>query len=461
MVLISGGTGFIGRILLRQLVDMGVEVRSLLKPSHMSPRLPSGIPFDVAISSLADHRGIRAAYSDVNKVIHLASREHSGSRDYNSDREIEGTRNLVEAAVEAGVERFVFLSHLGVNQTSAYTVLRTKAIEEEIIRKSGVPYTIIRSSIVFGPGDNFTTNIATQLSLLPFIYLLPGSGDTLIQPLWVKDLTTAITWTLDDPATLGQTYEIGGPEFLTYRQVLDLVMRVLNLRRLLVPFRPPYLRIGSRIMERIFRDPPVTSFWLDYLAMNRTTDLSSLPPRMPEPSGISRCLVEFGYLFPAGPDHLLDHHLGNPHPSLDNHRSPAQVDDDHPHLPPVIGINRPGGIKDGQAVLQRQATAGTELGFKPGRKGDIDTGGDEFDLSGREDHIFGHRGQEVHPGGTFTHVLREVKILEAGFFPDPDNYLLHLKKEKSPHPVKRKFSGGTKTSRRYPGGHWSFLPPRR
>lgn len=277
MVLISGGTGFIGRILLRQIVDLGIEVRSLLKPSHLSPRLPRGIPFDVAISSLADHRGIRAAYSGVSIVIHLASREHYGPREYNSDREIEGTRNLVEAAAEAGVERFVFLSHLGVNQTSAYTVLRTKAIEEEIIRKSGVPYTIIRSSIVFGPEDYFTTSIATQLSLLPFIHLLPGNGDTLVQPLWVNDLTTAITWTLDDPATLGQTYEVGGPEFLTYRQVLELVMTTLSLRRILVPFRPPYLRISTRIMERIFRVPPITSFWLDYLAMNRTTDLSSLP----------------------------------------------------------------------------------------------------------------------------------------------------------------------------------------
>ncbi|OGO20002.1 MAG: hypothetical protein A2Z14_16560 [Chloroflexi bacterium RBG_16_48_8] len=276
MVLITGGTGFIGRILLKQLVELGVEVRSLLRPSTLSPRLPKGIPFDVTISSLADYRGIRAACNAVKTVIHLASSDR-GLRDYFPEREIAGTRNLAEAAAEAGVERFIFLSHLGANSTSAYTVSRTKAMEEDAVRKSSVPFTIIRPSIVFGPEDHFTTQVATQLALSPLIYLLPGKGDTLLQPLWVHDLTTAITWTLDDPATLGQIYEVGGPEFLTYRQVLELVMAVLKTRRILVPFRPPYLRVGAWLMEHILRDPPISSFWLDYLAINRTADLNSLP----------------------------------------------------------------------------------------------------------------------------------------------------------------------------------------
>jgi uncharacterized protein YbjT (DUF2867 family) len=277
MVLITGGTGFIGGILLRQLVEFGIEVRLLLKPSNVSPRLPRGIPFDVAISSFADYRGIRAACNGIETVIHLASSERYGARDYNPEREVAGTQNLADAAAEAGIQRLIFLSHLGANPTSAYTVSRTKAMEEDAIRKSGVPFTIIRSSIIFGPQDHFTTQIATQLALFPIFYLIPGDGETLLQPLWVGDLTTAITWTLDDPATLGQIYEVGGPEFLTFRQILELVMTTIRVRRVLVPFRPPYLRAGAWLMERIFPDPPVTSFFLDYLAVNRMTDLASLP----------------------------------------------------------------------------------------------------------------------------------------------------------------------------------------
>jgi uncharacterized protein YbjT (DUF2867 family) len=277
MVLLTGGTGFIGRILLRQLVEIGTEVRLLLKPSRLTPRLPKGIPFDVAISSLADYRGIRAACNGIEMVIHLASSERYGPRDYSPEREITGTQNLADAALEAGIQRLIFLSHLGANPTSAYTVLRTKGIEEDAIRKSGVPFTIIRSSIIFGPEDHFTTQLATQLALFPVFYFLPGDGDTLLQPLWVSDLTTAITWTLDDSATLGQIYEVGGPEFLTFRQILELVMANIKVKRVLIPFRPPYLRAGAWLMERIFPDPPVTSFFLDYLAINRMTDLGSLP----------------------------------------------------------------------------------------------------------------------------------------------------------------------------------------
>jgi uncharacterized protein YbjT (DUF2867 family) len=112
---------------------------------------------------------------------------------------------------------------------------------------------------------------------MPFVYLLAGQGETLLQPIWVYDLATAIAWTLDDPATLGRIYEVGGPEFLTYRQIVKLVMSTIQVKRILVPFRPPYLRAGAWLLERVFPDPPLTSLWLDYLAINRTTDLGSLP----------------------------------------------------------------------------------------------------------------------------------------------------------------------------------------
>jgi len=277
MLLVTGGTGFIGRAVLRQLESMGVEVRSLIRPSQRTPNFRRGVPHNAVLCSLMDLRGLRAALIGVHTVIHLASNERLGLRGYRSEIEIEGTRNLVQAASEAGLQRFIFVSHLGANLTSAYTVLRTKAIEEQHIRNSGVPYTIIRPSLIYGAEDHFTTSIAKMLALAPFIFPLPGNGETLIQPLWVKDFVTAISWTIDDPGTLGQTYDVGGPEFLTFKQVVQLVMDVVKLRRLTVDSRPPYLRAGAWFMERILKEPPFTTFWLDYLAVNRTTDLGSVP----------------------------------------------------------------------------------------------------------------------------------------------------------------------------------------
>jgi len=277
MLLLTGGTGFIGRALLQQLESMGVEVRSLIRPAQRTPSFRQGIPHNVVLCSLRDLRGLRAALTGVHTVIHLAGSERLGTRGYLPEDEIEGTRNLAQAASESGIQRFVFVSHLGANLTSAYTVLRTKAIEEEHIRKSGVPFTIIRPSLIYGAEDHFTTSIAKMLSLAPIIFPLPGSGDTLIQPLWVKDFVTAISWTIDDLGTLGQTYDVGGPEFLTYKQVVQMVMEVVKLHRILVDFRPPYLRAGVWLLERFFREPPMTTFWLDYMAVNRTTDLGSVP----------------------------------------------------------------------------------------------------------------------------------------------------------------------------------------
>jgi NADH dehydrogenase len=190
---------------------------------------------------------------------------------------VEGTRNLAEAAAEAGVSRFLFVSHVGAHPTSAYPSFRSKALAEEEIRRSGVPHTILRSSVIYGPEDHFTTSLAMMMAMMPVLFLLPGDGETLLQPLHVEDLATALTWSLEDPATLNQTYGIGGPEFLTFAQALELIMRFSGTHRIAIPSRPPFLRIGANLMEWILPDPPLTSGWLDYLAVHRTAELQTLP----------------------------------------------------------------------------------------------------------------------------------------------------------------------------------------
>lgn len=277
MLLVTGGTGFIGRRVLKRLSETDSAVRTLLRPSAVSPNLPRGVAFNVALSSLLDKRGVRAAMIGVDAIIHLAGAEQGGHPVGQLDAEIEGTRVLAEAAADAGVKRILFLSHLGASPTSAYLLQRSKAYAEEHIRRSGVPYTIIRTGIVFGRDDHFTTSLAMMLSALPFIFPLPGEGETLLQPLWVEDLATALLWTIDDPATKGQIYEIGGPEYLSFRTIVESIMRELGIRRLLLSLPPPYLRGGAWLLERFLKIPPVSNFWMDYLAVNRTADVQTLP----------------------------------------------------------------------------------------------------------------------------------------------------------------------------------------
>ncbi len=277
MILVTGATGFIGRALVRQLSESGQEVRVLLRPSPRSPRLPKGVPVEVAVVSLNDERGVRAALRGVHQVFHLASAAGYGRRGNLFTTDIEGTRTLTDAAKDAGVERLLFLSHVGADRASAFPMHKAKGIAEEFIRKSGLPYTIIRSTIVFGAEDRFTNNIATTLRSVPFFFPLPGDGRVLLQPLWVEDLVTALTWALQNPDMLNETYEIGGGEYFTFRQVVEILMGVTHAQRAFVPLSIPTMRALFVTLDPLLPKADISTYWLDYIAVNRTCPVENLP----------------------------------------------------------------------------------------------------------------------------------------------------------------------------------------
>ena len=277
MILITGGTGFIGQVLVWHLVEAGYPVRLLLRPSLQSPNLPRGMSVEAAVSSLNDRRGLRAAMVGVDTVYHLAGSEQLGARANLSEVDIQGTEAVTQAATQAGVDRIFTVSHLGADRASAYPVLKAKAIAEQRICRSGIDYTILRSALVFGPNDSLTNGLARLLYALPYFFLLPGDGGTLIQPLWVDDLVTCLVWALDDDQTRNQIYEVGGPEHLTFNQVLRTVMLKLGIDRSIVYLPPPYVRALTVLLESIFPNLPVSVFWLDYLATDRSCALDTIP----------------------------------------------------------------------------------------------------------------------------------------------------------------------------------------
>ena len=136
---------------------------------------------------------------------------------------------------------------------------------------------IYRSSVLFGPGDNFTTSLAILISFSPFFVLIPSDESVLLQPLAVEDLATAISWGLDDERLIGQTIELGGPEFMSLRQVIEIVAGEMGSNRAILPLRAPYLRGLAWLVEHSLREPPISKNWLDYLAVSRATDLNSMP----------------------------------------------------------------------------------------------------------------------------------------------------------------------------------------
>lgn len=276
-ILITGATGFIGKALTRRLAETELNLRVLIHPSRKTPDLPRGVAVEAAVSSFNDIRGLRAALVDVDVVYHLASAEAEGARGNLLENDIQGTQNLVQAAENASVDRFFFLSHLGADRASAFPVLTAKGIAEDHIQKSSLEYTILRSSLVFGPGDRFTEPLMRLIRRLPIVFPLPDQGQMLLQPLWVEDLANLLLWSLDQDQTRLQLYEIGGPEHLSFREIVSTLLVTSGLKRTLVPTSLPLIRFATLFADYISLKIPTNVFWLDYLAANRTCSLTTIP----------------------------------------------------------------------------------------------------------------------------------------------------------------------------------------
>jgi uncharacterized protein YbjT (DUF2867 family) len=276
MILVTGGTGFIGQALIRQLLASGLQVRTLIRPSQTSPRLPRGVSVDVVVSSLSDEKGVRAAMRDVDVVYHLVSGQaHAGVNLTDSD--VHTTDVITRAAHEAGLDRLIYVSHIGADRSSAYPVMKAKGQAESIIRSSGLNYTIFRSSIVFGPGDHFTENLKVLIQNYPFFFFLPDQGHTLLQPLWVEDLVTCMVWALEDSKTRNKIMDIGGGETLSFRQVGQVMKQKLGAHNFFISLQSSYLRWVTLTVANNRKNFPLTSFWIDYLAEDHICPLDSLP----------------------------------------------------------------------------------------------------------------------------------------------------------------------------------------
>lgn len=276
MILVTGSTGFIGKNFVKKLEDNSFDYRLLLSPGSTDGELPSGKNYDLVMSSMDDSGGLRAAFNQVDIVFHLAGVEQAGLKANLSQFEIRNLETLTEIAKQVGVKRFYYISHLGADKNSAYGLLKAKGLGEEVVKKSGLPYTIFRTSWLFGEGDHFTQSIARLLKSFLGFFFLPGEGQVLLQPLWIDDFVTALLWSMDMPETINQIIEIGGPEQLSYREIAQLVGQALGKNPKFLNISPVQYSFLTQMIENNMKNPPINVYWMDYLAENRTTSLDSM-----------------------------------------------------------------------------------------------------------------------------------------------------------------------------------------
>jgi len=208
-------------------------------------------------------------------VIHLVGiMEEKGGSTFQTVH-VEGSANLVAEARRADVRHFFYQSALGSDKASWSGYLKTKAEAEELVRQSGLRYTIFRPSLIIGPWDGFTKKLMEMLKLSPVIPI-PGQGSAKFQPVYIKDWLKCIWKVIEDPEKYTGTFDIGGPEHLAYKEIVQTLSRSMGHIRPPVEVPMGLMKLGAAVFERLLPSPPVTSDQLRLLEQDNICDLNAV-----------------------------------------------------------------------------------------------------------------------------------------------------------------------------------------
>jgi len=275
-ILVTGVTGFVGSHLVEHLTAQGHTVRGLVRTpgerGHLSPKAQ----VEFVQGDVTRPETLAGAMKGTDAVVHLVAIAFEKGNATYEGMNAQGTRNVVKAAQAAGVKRFVQQSALAADSKSPYAYLKSKGEGEDAVRASGLDWTIVRPSVLVGPEDEFANALARWLVITPLAFPLVGDGQARFQPLWVEDMAVILTKTLDDPRTIRQSYEVGGPEILTYEQMVKQILFALQRKRLLIKVPVALMTPIIKGMEVVLPKPPATTSLLELLNVDNTATLDSV-----------------------------------------------------------------------------------------------------------------------------------------------------------------------------------------
>ena len=271
-VFLTGATGFVGRELLATLVEAGISVRCLVRPGSES-RLPALPGVEIHMGDATRPDSLTGGLSGCQAVINLIGiiREFAGRGITFEKMHVEATGNLVAAAQEQGIKRFVQMSANGSRPAAVTDYHKTKWRAEEIVRNSELDWTIFRPSLIYGPHDEFVNMLADLLRKLPVMPVL-GNGRYRLQPVSVGNVARSFALALSKPDSIGQVFHCGGPKQISYNEVLDTIGKVLGKPKVRKLHHPLLLmRPAIRLFEG-FTFFPITSGQLQMLLEENCCD---------------------------------------------------------------------------------------------------------------------------------------------------------------------------------------------
>jgi uncharacterized protein YbjT (DUF2867 family) len=247
-VLVTGGTGLIGQKVVHALRAQGHDVRALVRRPERATQLAAW-GSELAAGDVTDPTSLRAAVEGCSQVVHLVAILKGSPRDFHRVM-TQGTKDLVAAAKDARVERFVLMSALGTSATTKGTVpyFASKWAMEQETLESGLEYTIFRPSFFFGRDGGALPLFIKQVRYSPVVTVI-GSGLQRIQPIWVEDVAEHFARAVGNPQAANRTFEIGGPDVVTWNELYSRIAKALGKRRALVHVPSSLARAGARLTQ--------------------------------------------------------------------------------------------------------------------------------------------------------------------------------------------------------------------
>jgi uncharacterized protein YbjT (DUF2867 family) len=279
MILITGATGFIGRHLVARLISEGERPRCLVRNKEQAAALFAAGKVDFVQGDTTSLASLGSAMQGIDTVIHAAfiTADHKQSAgNHYEETNVQGTANVVKTAKNAGVKRIIEISGLGTKPDRPGSYMQGRYLAEKMVKESGLDWTIIQPSVLFGKDAPFIKGLTGLINSAPVVPLL-GGGNIMFQPIYVEDVVTVIVKTLEDPAhTTNKTFTIGGTAYYSFTQIIDELLKTMHKSRIKAPMPMSLVGVGAAMMEAVMPKPPLTKAAMALFSFDNTTDLHSV-----------------------------------------------------------------------------------------------------------------------------------------------------------------------------------------